>query len=160
MRRNIKAVVARLRARKQLYAELGLDRIDCEISDTCTAICDIEDTIAALEQSPNVIAASLLAAVCTNCSRSDFAQGPGYCEAMCCLHCLARIACRPIRTDPRTRRAFSRKSNIAVVGDALCASLMIEAGRAVADRGCDARQYETRRLTPAGFRIPRHRRFF
>jgi len=57
------------------------------------------------------------------------------------------------------RRAFSRKSNIAVVGDALCASLMIEAGRAVADRGCDARQYETRRLTPAGFRIPRHKRF-
>jgi hypothetical protein len=29
-----------------------------------------------------VIAASLLATLCTNCSRSDFAEGNGYCETM------------------------------------------------------------------------------
>jgi hypothetical protein len=35
MRRNIKAITARLRTRHQLHVELGLDRIDREMSDTC-----------------------------------------------------------------------------------------------------------------------------
>jgi hypothetical protein len=34
------------------------------------------------DQSPNVIAAGLLAAVCANCSRSDFTEGNGYCGTM------------------------------------------------------------------------------
>jgi hypothetical protein len=82
MRRNIKAIVARLRERKRLYTELGLFDLDRAINQTCIAMCEVEDTIDALEPSPNVIAAGVLAAMCNNCSRSDFAQGPGYCEAM------------------------------------------------------------------------------
>ena len=82
MRRNIKAIVARLRARKQLYAELGLDRLDREMSDTCIAMCKAEDAIGELTPSPNVVAATLLARVCDNCDRSDFAEGNGYCGTM------------------------------------------------------------------------------
>jgi hypothetical protein len=82
MRRNIKAIVARLRERKCLYTELGLFDLNRAINDTCIAMCDVEDTIAELEQSPNVIAAGVLAAICANCSRSDFAEGNGYCGAM------------------------------------------------------------------------------
>jgi hypothetical protein len=82
MRRNIKAIVARFRERNRLYTELGLFDLDQALSDTSIALREIEDKIGALEQSPNVIAASVLAAMCTNCSRSDFAQGSGYCETM------------------------------------------------------------------------------
>jgi hypothetical protein len=82
MRRNIKAIVARLRARHQLYVELGLDRIDGEMSDTCTAMCEVEDAIGELPPSPNVVAAGVLARVCDDCNRSDFAEGNGYCGTM------------------------------------------------------------------------------
>jgi hypothetical protein len=57
MRRNIKAIVARLRERKRLYTELGLFDLDRAINQTCIAMCEVEDTIDALEPSPNVIAA-------------------------------------------------------------------------------------------------------
>ena len=63
MRRSINAIVARLRDRKRLYAELGLDRIDREMSDACTAMCEAKDAIGELEQSPNVVAAQLLASL-------------------------------------------------------------------------------------------------
>jgi hypothetical protein len=101
MRRNIKAIVARLRERKRLYVELGLYDLDRAINDTCIAMCEIEDTIAALEQSPNVIAASVLAAMCTNCARSDFAQGSGYCETMeVAFIALRGAASWSLRADP------------------------------------------------------------
>jgi hypothetical protein len=82
MRRNIKAMVARLRARKQLYAELGLDRIDREMSDACTAMCETEDAIGELEQLPNVVAAQLLASLGDDCDRTSCASGNGYCGTM------------------------------------------------------------------------------
>ena len=82
MRRNIKAIVARLGARKQLYAELGLDRIDREMSAACIAMCEAEDAIGELTPSSNVVAATLLARVCDNCDRSDFAEGNGYSGTM------------------------------------------------------------------------------
>ena len=82
MRRNIKAIVARLRERKRLYTELGLFDPDQAISDTCTAMCETEDAIGQLAPAPNVVAAMLLARVCDNCSRSDFAEGNGYCGTM------------------------------------------------------------------------------
>jgi hypothetical protein len=78
MRRSIKTIVVRLRARKQLYAELGLDYLDRAMSDACTAMCEVEDTIGELEPLPNVIAATLLAGLSNDCSRSDFAEGNGY----------------------------------------------------------------------------------
>jgi hypothetical protein len=61
MRRSIKAITARLRARKALYAELGLDWIDSEMNAACTAMCGAEDAISELEPSPNVVAAIVLA---------------------------------------------------------------------------------------------------
>ena len=82
MRRNIKAIVARLRARHQLYVELGLDRIDREMSDACTAMCEVEDAIGELEQSPNVVAAQLLASLGDDCDRTSCASGNGYCGTM------------------------------------------------------------------------------
>jgi hypothetical protein len=82
MRRNIKAIVARLRDRKRLYAELGLDRIDREMSDACTAMCETEDAIGELEQSPNVVAAQLLASLGNDCDRTSCASGNGYCGTM------------------------------------------------------------------------------
>jgi hypothetical protein len=82
MRRNIKAIVARLRARKRLYAELGLDRIDREMNDACTAMCEAEDAIGELEQSPNVVAAQLLAGLGNDCDRTSCASGNGYCGTM------------------------------------------------------------------------------
>lgn len=82
MRRNIKAIVARLRERKRLYTELGLIRIDREMSAACIAMCETEDAIGELTPSPNVTAATLLARVCDNCDRSDFAEGNGYCGTM------------------------------------------------------------------------------
>jgi hypothetical protein len=82
MRRNIKAIVARLRDRKRLYAELGLDRIDREMSDACTAMCEAEDAIGELEQSPNVVAAQLLASLGNDCDRTSCASGNGYCGTM------------------------------------------------------------------------------
>jgi hypothetical protein len=82
MRRDIKAIVARLRERKRLYEELGLDRIDREMSDACIAMCKAEDAIRELPAAPNVVAASLLAGLSNDCDRSDFAEGNGYCGTM------------------------------------------------------------------------------
>jgi hypothetical protein len=82
MRRNIKAIAERLRARHQLHVELGLDRIDREMSDTCIAMCEAEDAIGELASAPDVVAAMLIAQVCDNCNRSDFAEGNGYCGTM------------------------------------------------------------------------------
>jgi hypothetical protein len=82
MRSNIKAIVAQLRDRKRLYAELGLDRIDREMNDACTAMCEVEDAIGELEQSPNVVAAQLLASLGDDCDRTSCASGNGYCGTM------------------------------------------------------------------------------
>src|ERR1700722_10280826 len=45
MRRNIRAIVVRLRERKRLYAELDLDNLGRAMSDACTAMCEVEDAI-------------------------------------------------------------------------------------------------------------------
>lgn len=82
MRRSIKAIVARLRARHALYVELGLDNLDREMIAACTAISAVEDAISELEQSSNVVAANILAGLSYDCSRSDYAQGNGYCGTM------------------------------------------------------------------------------
>jgi hypothetical protein len=95
MRRSIKGIVARLRTRKQLYAELGLDRIDREMNDACTTMCEAEDAIGELTPVPNVVAAIVLAGVCDDCSRSDFAEGNGYCGTMA----MALVALRGLLPD-------------------------------------------------------------
>jgi hypothetical protein len=82
MQRNIKAIVARLRERKRLYIELGLDRIDREMSDACITMCEAEDAIRNLPTAPNVVAAIVLAGLSNDCNRSDFAKGNGYCGTM------------------------------------------------------------------------------
>jgi HAMP domain-containing protein len=82
MRRSIKAIVARLRERRHLYEDLGLTALDHEMSDAVTAMCKAEDAIGELEQSPNVIAATVLAGLGNDCSRSEFAEGYGYSGTM------------------------------------------------------------------------------
>lgn len=82
MRRSIRAIVARLRKRNRLYDELGLTTLDREMSDACTAMCAAEDAIAMLEQSPNVVAAHVMASICDNCSNADVASGPSQCGTM------------------------------------------------------------------------------
>jgi hypothetical protein len=82
MRRNIRAIVARLRERERLYTELGLNDLSQAISDACTSMSEAEDAIGELTSSPNVVAAMVLAGVCDGCDRSDFAEGNGYCGTM------------------------------------------------------------------------------
>ena len=124
MRRNIKAILTRLRERKRLYTELGLFDPDQAISDTCTAMCETEDAIGQLAPAPNVIAAMLLARVCDNCSRSDFAKGNGYCGTMAvALVSLRGAASGSVGADPRTCGLAGQQSDAAVVGYALRASL-------------------------------------
>jgi hypothetical protein len=82
MRRNIRAIVVRLRARKRLYAELGLDDLDLASDGACAAMWDIENKMRELELSPNVVAALLLMGLDNECSRSDSAEGNGYCGTM------------------------------------------------------------------------------
>jgi hypothetical protein len=95
MRRSIKSIVARLRERERLYAELGLDRIDREMNDACTAMCAAEDAIGELTPTPDVVAATVLAGVYNDRSRSDFAEGHGYCGAMA----MALVALRGLLPD-------------------------------------------------------------
>lgn len=82
MRRSIKAIIVRLRARNALYAELGLDDLSREVTAACTAICAIEDAIEQLEPSPNVTAANVLAGLSNECCRDDFAKGHRHCGTM------------------------------------------------------------------------------
>jgi hypothetical protein len=90
MRRSIRTIVVRLRERKRLYAELGLDHLDRAMSAACTAMCEVEDKIGELEPLPNVIAATLLAGLSNDCSRSDFAEGNGYRGTMAMGHVALR----------------------------------------------------------------------
>jgi len=95
MRRSIRAIVVRLRERNHIYAELGLDRIDREMNDACTAMCEVEDAIGELEQSPNVVAAQLLASLGDDCDRTSCASGNGYCGTMA----MALVALRGLLPD-------------------------------------------------------------
>jgi hypothetical protein len=92
MRRSIRAIVLRLRERKRLYEELNLNQLDRQMTAACNAMCEVEDAIGALEQSPNVVAATVLAGLSNDCCRSDFAEGNGYCGTMA----MAIVALRPL----------------------------------------------------------------
>jgi hypothetical protein len=82
MRASIRKFVARLRARNQLYDELGLSIIDREMTAACNAMCAAEDEIEVLEALPSVVAARVMAGVCNDCYRSATASGNGYCGTM------------------------------------------------------------------------------
>jgi hypothetical protein len=82
MRKSIAAIVARLRERNRLYSALGLTDLDREISAACDAMLATEEAIGELEQSPNVVAATVLAGLCNDCDRTSYATGNGYCGTM------------------------------------------------------------------------------
>jgi hypothetical protein len=82
MRRSIKAIVVRLRERKRLYEQLNLNELDRQITAACNAILAAEEAIGELEQTPNVIAAQLLASLSNECARTSYATGNGYCGTM------------------------------------------------------------------------------
>ena len=120
-------IVARLRARKWLNAELGLDRLDLEMSDTCIAMCEAEDAIGELAPSPNVVAAMVLAGVCDGCDRSDFAEGNGYCGTMAVALVSLRGLLPGLSGLIREHAALlSQQSDAAAVGHALRAGLILK----------------------------------
>jgi hypothetical protein len=95
MRRNVKAIIVRLRERRRLYEELNLNQLDRQMIAACNAIVAAEETISELEQSPNVVAAQLLASLSNDCSRTSCATGNGYCGTMA----MALIALRGLLPD-------------------------------------------------------------
>jgi hypothetical protein len=82
MRRSIKAIVVRLLERKQLYEQLGLNELDRQMTAAYDAILTAEEAIGEPEQTPNVVAANVLAGLSNDCCRSDFAEGNDYCGTM------------------------------------------------------------------------------
>jgi hypothetical protein len=82
LRQNVRAIVARLRERNALYESLGLIELDREITAACDALCAAEDAISELEQTPNVVAARLMARLAINCNNDSVADGNGYDGAM------------------------------------------------------------------------------
>jgi hypothetical protein len=95
MRRSIKAIVVRLRERERLYEQLNLNELDRQITAACNAIVAAEEAIGELEQTPNVIAAQLLASLSDNCDHTSFAAGQGYCGTMA----MALVALRGLLPD-------------------------------------------------------------
>jgi hypothetical protein len=82
MRSRMRTIIARLRERKKLYEELNLDELARQMTATCDSILAAEEAIVELEQSPNVIAAQLLASLSDDCDRTSRASGNGYCGTM------------------------------------------------------------------------------
>ncbi|MGY4499176.1 hypothetical protein ACVWYH_003107 [Bradyrhizobium sp. GM24.11] len=82
MRERIKLIVARLRERKRLYEELGLN----VMSDGCEAACEgIRDAVEAIEDlppSPERSAALVMEGLSNECTVDAFASGNGYCGTM------------------------------------------------------------------------------
>lgn len=93
MHRRIAAINARVAARDRLYDQLGITELDREGDAICAAIIAAENAICdSADNSPNVIAARLLIAVCDNCGHADHATGQGRCGTMG----LALIALTPL----------------------------------------------------------------
>jgi hypothetical protein len=65
------------------------------MSDACIAMCEAEDAIRDLPATPNVVGAIVLAGLSNDCSRSDFAEGNGYCGTMA----MALVALRGLLPD-------------------------------------------------------------
>jgi hypothetical protein len=82
MRSRMRTIIARLRERKKLYKELNLTELDRQMTATCNSILAAEEAIGELEQSPNAVAAQLLASLSNDCSRTSCATGNGYCGTM------------------------------------------------------------------------------
>lgn len=82
MRRNIRAIVARLRERKRIYEQLGLIELDQQMTETCNLIVAVERKFDDLPPLPNIMAARLLVGMVDDCSMADYASGNGYCGTM------------------------------------------------------------------------------
>jgi hypothetical protein len=95
MRSRMRTIIARLRERKKLYEELNLSELSRQMTASCNSILAAEEAIGELEQSPNVIAAQLLASLGDDCDRTSRASGNGYCGTMA----MALVALRGLLPD-------------------------------------------------------------
>jgi hypothetical protein len=82
MRNRILAMTARLKERKRLNSELGLDRLDDLMMVECDSIRVAEDAIEVLAPGPNRTAALVMARVSQDCDKDSTASGSGYCGVM------------------------------------------------------------------------------
>ncbi|MHC2241207.1 hypothetical protein [Bradyrhizobium elkanii] len=78
MRRRIRKIVARLRERERIYDELGLPSLDDQIEAECEAIRTTDAAMEALDQTPDAVAARLMARVDQDSFGNAPACGPGY----------------------------------------------------------------------------------
>jgi hypothetical protein len=91
-RKDIRAIVARLREGRRLFDELGITELNRQIEATTDAIIEIETRLFELSGSPNVSAAHLMMEVCQSCGLEDFAGGNGYSGGMA----IAAMALKPL----------------------------------------------------------------
>jgi hypothetical protein len=83
MRRNIRAIVARLRDRDRLRDELGLTELNRQMEVTTAAILAAEDYFRERDdETPNIVAGRLLIGLGYDCDQSSYASGQGYCGTM------------------------------------------------------------------------------
>jgi HAMP domain-containing protein len=82
MRSRMRTIIARLREREKLYEELNLNELDRQMTATCNSILAADEAIGELEQSPNVIAAELLASLGNDCDLTSCSAGSSYCGTM------------------------------------------------------------------------------
>lgn len=86
MRERMRPIIARLRERKRLSEELGLNRIDDELVALVDQIGEVEKQIAGLHDSADRTAALIMVQVEAECMVGDFTQGPGYSGTMAMAH--------------------------------------------------------------------------
>ena len=83
MRRNIRAIIARLRERALLYNSLGLTEMDRLVAAAVSDIIEAEDFFNEVTApTPNVIAARVLIGLTNDCEQGATAAGKGYCGTM------------------------------------------------------------------------------
>jgi hypothetical protein len=83
MRRNILAIVARLRERKRLYDGLGITELNRQMEAATNAITIADEYFHECEdETPNIVAARIIIGLTNNCRQDATANRHGYCGTM------------------------------------------------------------------------------
>jgi hypothetical protein len=79
MRRDIRAIAARLRERDRLRDELGLNDLSQRMEVIVDAIVQAEDFFnESSDETPNIVAARLMIGLTNDCQQDEIAAGNGY----------------------------------------------------------------------------------
>ncbi|MBM7483350.1 hypothetical protein ACVWWI_003334 [Bradyrhizobium sp. USDA 3686] len=90
MRERMRPIIARLRERRRISEDLGLNRIEHELIALVDKIGGVERQIVMLHDSADRTAALIMAQVEAECMVGDYADGPGYCGTMAMAHLALR----------------------------------------------------------------------